>query len=298
MHATLEQIIQRVPEWRGKPYEASLLGGGLTNQNYRVEVDGAFYVVRICGHDTELLGINRRHEYECNLIAAEAGVAPRVVAFFPDLGSLVTQYVDGVKRPASEIGTRENIERVVRSVRALHGARTFPSQWSPFRMIEGYAQTASRLGCPIPDDGEVLSADLRHIEQVLYRDAAPQAVPCHNDLLNDNFLDDGSMRIIDYEYAAMGDPYFDLANFSSHHRLTDEQDVWLLEAYARRADAADMRRLQLMKLVSDVREAMWGVVQIRLSKLNFDYEPYAREWFGRYQVKRASMNRAWLRAND
>lgn len=289
-----------MPGWGGRPLDVQRLGGGLTNLNYRVDVGGGSFVVRICGHDTELLGINRLHEYECNLIAAEAGVAPAVVAFFPDLGSLVTQYVDGVRLPADQICTRTNIARVMRSVRALHSARPFPSAWSPLRAIEAYAHTAAHLGCPLPADSAELMSELSQVERLLYGSGAPRLVPCHNDLLNENFLDDGAIRIIDYEYSAMGDPFFDLANFSSHQRLTSEQDEWLLQAYTRNDDGPGAvsdeaaRRLNLLKLVSDLREGMWGVVQIKLSKLDFDYESYAREWFGRYRAKRAILESACL----
>ncbi len=304
MTITPDQVIQRIPAWCGKPYEAALLGGGLTNQNYRVDVDGESFVVRICGHDTELLGINRQHEHACNVIAAEVGIAPEVIAFFPDLGSIVTRFVRGSKIPSAQLGTRESIARMTQTICTLHNAREFPSAWSPFRMIEEYRRTAERLGCPLPADIDALFAHAAQIERAMYGrtgvPSAPNAVPCHNDLLNENFLDDGAIRIIDYEYAAMGDPFFDLANFSSHHRFRDEQDAWLLASYLGDVGAGLPRpyeRLQLMKLISDLREAMWGVVQIKLSKLEFDYQAYASEWFGRYRTKRDAMDSRWLIAD-
>jgi thiamine kinase-like enzyme len=114
--------------------------------------------------------------------------------------------------------------------------------------------------------------------------------PCHNDLLNENFIDDGTIRIIDYEYAAMGDPFFDLGNFAVHHRFHDEQDARLLEAYFVEAGGAlqppsdAMARLKLMKMASDLREAMWSVVQVKLSTLDFDYQAYADRHFARFQA--------------
>ena len=302
LDSSLEQIISRMAAWRGKPLSATLLGGGLTNRNYRVDVDGEAFVVRIGARDTELLGINREHEYACSVIASEVGAAPEVLGFFPDLGSMVTRFVAGRKIPPGEMRTRQNIHRVAQTVRTLHGTRAFPSAWSPFDMIDAYRRTAERLGCPLPADAGDIFAQAAQIERALYAGCEPPRVPCHNDLLNENFLDDGAIRIIDYEYAAMGDPFFDLANFSSHHRFGDEQDAWLLEAYF--GEASDepppddaFARLQLMKLVSDLREAMWGVVQIRLSKLQFDYQAYANEWFERYREKRAEAYRRRLLAS-
>lgn len=308
VESTLAQIIARVPEWaNAQSIQTSFLAGGLSNLNFRVDVDGQSFVVRVCGQGLELLGVNRQHEYECNVIAAEMGVAPDVIHFFPDLGTLITRFVDGRKLLSEQIGTRENIQRVVNSVRRLHqSARPFPSAWSPFRTIEEYRRTAERLGCPMPDDIDELFGWAAQIERAMYRSAPPSIVPCHNDLLNENFLDDGTIRIIDYEYAAMGDPFFDLANFSSHHRFNDEQDQWLIESYfgADRRDVASQRlyherfaRLQRMKLISDLREAMWGVVQIKVASVAFNYQAYANEWFGRFRAKRELADSRWLIAN-
>ncbi|MCA1553791.1 MAG: phosphotransferase family protein, partial [Chloroflexi bacterium] len=158
MATTLDRLSQWIPAWHNQPYRATPLSGGLTNQNYRVDVNGESFVVRMCGHNTELLGINRQHEYECNVIAAEVGVAPEVIAFVPELGTIVTRLVHGTKIPAEQMHTRENITRAASVVHTLHGARAFPSAWSPFRMIEEYRRTAEQLACPMPADvGEIFA---------------------------------------------------------------------------------------------------------------------------------------------
>src|SRR5256885_6931623 len=95
-----------------------------------------------------------------------------------------------------------------------------------------------------------------------------QAVPCHNDLLNANFLDDNSIRIVDWEYAGMGDRFFDLANFSVNHEFELENDRGLLESYFGAARDADLASLQMMRFMSDFREAMWGVLQSGISDLD------------------------------
>jgi len=108
--------------------------------------------------------------------------------------------------------------------------------------------------------------------------------PCHNDLLNANFIDDGNrIRIVDWEYAGMGDPFFDLGNFSVNHQLTPEQDAYLLTAYdgTDEPDAPRLARLTLMRVVSDFREAMWGVLQQAISTLEVDFVAYADEHFDR-----------------
>src|SRR5206468_4304675 len=103
------------------------------------------------------------------------------------------------------------------SVRRLHAARPFPAEFSPFRAAESYEHTTRRLGARLPTDAENLLDQLGSTEAALY--GAPMKPPilrpCHNDLLNENFLDDGTVRIIDYEYAGMGDLFFDLGNFAA-----------------------------------------------------------------------------------
>ncbi|HVH30399.1 MAG TPA: phosphotransferase, partial [bacterium] len=107
--------------------------------------------------------------------------------------------------------------------------------------------------------------------------------PCHNDLLLGNFIDDGHLiRIVDWEYAAMGDPFFDLGNFAVHHGLADTQEAMLLEAYLGQATAPDVARLKLMKIISDLREAMWAMVQITISLLDYDFVQYGQKHFDRH----------------
>ena len=125
----------------------------------------------------------------------------------------------------------------------------------------------------------------RRIERALL-DAPIEPRPCHNDLLNANFIDDGErIRIVDWEYAGMGDPFFDLGNFSINHELTADEDATLLAAYdgptARADRVARLARLTLMRIVSDFREAMWGVLQQGISTLDVDFVGYASEHFDR-----------------
>jgi len=294
LEPTLQPIVERMPTWpAARSLRAVPLAGGITNRNYRVDVDGESFVVRIYGRNTELLGVNRRHEYECNLSAAATGVAPEVIAFFPDLDSIVTRFIAGKAITVEAIGTPDNIRRAARAIRRLHGSTRYPGSFSPFRASEEYRRTAAQLGCSMPGNLDDLFRYAAQIEAAIYAAGPTAVVPCHNDLLNENFIDDGSIRIIDYEYAAMGDPFFDLGNFAVHHHFDDEQDARLLASYfvAERGDGSRaasvpynaMARLQFMKMASDLREAMWSVVQVKLSALDFDYQVYSDRHFARFQ---------------
>ena len=276
----LEHVIERL--WPGRPAEVEQLGGGLTNHNFRVVVDGEAYVLRIGGKDTELLGIDRDAEYHAALVAAELGIGPEVVEFVQPEGCLVTRYVAGQQVPIGP-GT---IERVGAVLRTLHGGAAFPGRFDSFRVVETYLRTARAHGVAEPSRYGWAHQIAARIERTR-GDVRP--VPCHNDLLNANFIDDGErIRIVDWEYAGMGDPFFDLANFSVNHELEEEQDRVLLIAYSGAAYEADLAALTLMRFMSDFREAMWGVVQQGISGLDFDFAAYADEHFSRLERTAAS----------
>ncbi len=135
---------------------------------------------------------------------------------------------------------------------------------------------------PIPLEYDLSRAIGRRIELALLANPV-ELRPCHNDLLNANFIDDGArIRIVDWEYAGMGDPFFDLGNFSINHELGADEDRVLLEAYDGEPARADrLARILLMRIVSDFREAMWGVLQQGISTLDVDFVAYADDHFQR-----------------
>ena len=118
---TLEQAIARVPGWDDPALKATPLGGGITNHNFRIDVGGASFVLRLVGEGTDLLGIDREIEYAANLAAAAVGVAPEVVTFLRPEGCLVTRFVDGRPIEPAEMGRPEMIARVARTLRTVHG---------------------------------------------------------------------------------------------------------------------------------------------------------------------------------
>ncbi len=279
MPASLDAILARVPGWADDPdLRVTPLGGGITNHNFRVDSRGRSYVLRLAGEGTDLLGIDREMEYAATLSAAAIGVAPEVVHYLRPEGYLVTRFIEGRPIDEHEIGRPETIGRVVEALHKVHGMSPIPGSFSAFDVVRSYGATARRFGAAFPPRFERLQAALDEVEAHVPRG---EARPCHNDLLNANFLDDGSIRILDWEYAGMGDVYFDLANFSRNHNFDREQDAWLLGAYAGGATGGRIARLQLMRVASDMREAMWGLLQSAVSTLEFDFHGYADKHFHR-----------------
>jgi thiamine kinase-like enzyme len=178
-------------------------------------------------------------------------------------------------------------------LRRIHQAGSIASGFSPFRVVEAYTLTATRHGGRLPPAHEHAQAIAVDIERAL----SPQPpVLCHNDLLNANFIDDGvSIRIVDWEYAGMGDRFFDFGNFAVNHQLTEDDEATLLMAYFGRVAAGQHARLRLMRLMSDYREAMWGVLQQAISELDFDFSAYAAKHFDRLLAAAADSHfRDWL----
>ncbi len=280
----VDAVVARV--WPGQDARVGVLGGGITNYNFKVEVGGGPFVLRIAGRDTELLGIDRSVEHEASLAAAAVGVGPEVVAFVEPEGYLVTRFIEGTIVPEERMRDPETIRRVALALRAVHRGPSLPSRFISFRVVEEYRTVAFAHGAEVPPTYAWARQVARRVERA--RGAFPER-PCHNDLLNANFIDDGRrIRIVDWEYAGMGDVFFDLGNFSVNNGLGADERRALLAAYFGEVRARDERALELMLFMSDFREAMWGVVQGAVSGLDFDFAGYAAEHFERMEATAAT----------
>jgi thiamine kinase-like enzyme len=279
MSDALAEAVARVwPDGRST-WEA--LGGGITNHNVKVTRPDGVVVLRVAGKDTDLLGIDRTVELAATRAAAEAGVGPEVVDFVEPEGWLVTRFVPGAIPRLETLREPEQLRRVARALRAFHQGPPLPGRFDALEVVEAYRDTAVERGAVLPAAFAAAHELARRIA-ALRAEQPPR--PCHNDLLNANFIDDGErLVIVDWEYAGMGDPFFDLANFSINHELDAEGRAVLLAAYAGDAHAAGLAALDLMRFMSDFREAMWGVVQGVVSELDFDFGAYAAEHFERME---------------
>jgi len=266
--------------WPGRVAAVEPLGGGITNRNFKVRLaEGEDVVLRIGGKDTELLGIDRAAERAASLTAARLGIAPDVVGFVEPEGYLVTRFVPGEPVPAERL--RGRLPEVAELLRRFHGGPPIPSRFDSFRVVEAYASTAAAHGVAAPPAYERAKRTADAIES---RRGSPAPRPCHNDLLNANFIDErGRIWLVDWEYAGMGDVFFDLANFSVNHELDDDENRALLAAYFGEARETDLAALRMMRFMSDFREAMWGVVQQAISDLDVDFVAYAHEHFARLE---------------
>jgi thiamine kinase-like enzyme len=288
----LEQLASSLGPLTGAPVA---LSGGITNRNFRVTLGDADYVIRLPGKDTDLLGIDREVERLATDAAARLGIAPAVAATLDQC--LVTRFVPCGAVTAVELGDR--VEEIARSLRSFHesGAR-LPASFRVSELLTDYQATVRERGGALPGGYPEAVAVSARIEAAL---PLLHPRPCHNDLLAGNIIRaeiDGRMMIVDWEYAAMGDPRFDLGNLSINSDFDEATDDRLLTAYYGHAPAdAERAGLKLMRVLSDAREAAWGVVQSAVSELDFDFEGYGGGHFERLHAAVAQPQfEQWLSA--
>jgi thiamine kinase-like enzyme len=283
MDPHIEHILNQIPGWNATDARVTPLIGGITNQNYRVDIGGETFVLRIGGKGTHLLGIDRGRESICTSIAAQVGVGAEVIHFLPAEEALVTRFIVGTAITPEIAEQHETLLRIVDSMKRYHAGPAFPGTFSPFETVRSYHALALEYNVPFPNTLPQVFSLMEQIEQALTISGTLFTRPCHNDLLASNFIDDNhSIRILDWEYAGMGDLFFDLGNFAVNQSLKEEQCTLLLRSYFGEVQPANLAHLHLMRLGSDLRESFWGFLQIGISELDFDYKEYAHHHLNRF----------------
>jgi len=270
------------------PAAVHRIEGGISNHNFLVRVGGAAYVARL-GEERPLLGIDRRNEVVCHSAASALGLAPEVIHH--EAGLLVTRFIAGRTLAPADVRQPDCISRVASLLRRLHdswvGLTGEILYFCPFQTVRTYAHTAAKIGACLAGDIAPLLADTA----LLSRRIAPFGpVLCHNDLLAANLIDaDGRLWLVDWEYAGIGQPGFDLANLSANARFTDEQDRDLLKAYHGDFQPGHLAELRIFKAMSLLREALWSTIQTVASDIDFDYHRYAAENLDAYREARSRL---------
>ncbi|HEV2033655.1 MAG TPA: choline/ethanolamine kinase family protein [Candidatus Dormibacteraeota bacterium] len=297
--ARVDEAVSRVSLWHGKEVSVSSLSGGLTNENYLVEAGGERYVMRIPGRSTELLSIDRANEVYNTEAAAETGVGPKVLEHVPDLDVMVLEFIPGPTMSAATLGSKPMAVRMAASFRRLHAGRRFLKDFNMFRLIEYYLGIVEEHGVTIPKAYRDWLPTVAEIERAVAVGSLPSG-PCHNDLLCENFIDDGDvLRIVDYELSGNNDPCFDLGNTAQEALYGQELRAALCEAYFGRVDSQQLARMNLFALMSDVGWTLWGAIQAKISAIDYDFRGYYSErWNRALDVLESARFRELLRAAE
>src|SRR6202035_4909596 len=254
------------------------------------------YVMRLPGTSTELLSIDRANELYNARAAASTGIGPAVLEHLPQLDIMVLEYIPGPTMSAQVLQSESMTRRMAASFKRLHSAPRFLKDFDMFRLIETYLRIVEEHGVRIPSDYRERLPQLAEIERAAQVGALP-TVSCHNDLLCENFIDDGRcLRIVDYELSGNNDPCFDLGNTAQEARFDDGLRAVLCEAYFGRLDSQQLARMNLFALMSDVGWTLWGAIQAKISTLNFDFtDYYATRWNRALAVMDSDRLQGWLR---
>jgi thiamine kinase-like enzyme len=261
------------------PRQVSELPGGLTNRNYKIDLPSGTYVARVATGGSELLAINRDYEYRNSVRAARAGVGAPVIEYAPEVGVLVLGFLEGRTYGNADVAEPASLPRIAWACRALHAGERFDGDFDVFALQRRYRAITRERGIKIPDGYDELSGAFGAAELALAA-RAEGTVPCNNDLLAANFIDDGrKLWLIDYEYSGNNDPCFELGNIWAECHLSDDALVTLITEYYGRPLRSKVARAKLLGLAGKYGWTLWGSIQAAVSPIDFDFWSWGTERF-------------------
>jgi thiamine kinase-like enzyme len=185
--------------------------------------------------------------------------------------------------------------RIAQSLRKLHAGPRFMHDFNMFRLTEFYLRVVDEHHVRIPDRFRDYMPAVSRIEAAMVRHPLP-TVPSHNDLLAENYIDDGDMLwIVDYEYSGNNDPTFELGNTCQEQQYDEPRIVEMCAAYFGQLYPDKLARMKLNMIMSDVGWTLWAAIQAKISTIGFDFWGWAVERWGRATAKMDSAEfEKWL----
>jgi thiamine kinase-like enzyme len=274
MPITIKEVVQKIDVWRGKPLDIQAMSGGITNENYRVNIDDQSYFVSIPGASTEFLAVDRDNKYHNTLAAAAVGVGPQVLHHLPDHHVMVLEFIQGDTMSPETMAAPGMPGRLARVLQKLHAGSRFLKDFNVFRLAEFYLEILAKHQWRIPDGIRHRMAVLHRMESAV---SSPQiaSVPCTNDLVAENIIEDGqTLRLIDFDYSGNNDPCCELGNACQELQYSEDQYAELCAAYFGGSRRHLLARMHLYAIMSDIIWALWGVIQHEISQLELDFWDY------------------------
>ena len=257
----------------------------MTNRNLKVITPAGDYVARISSNKSALLSIDRRAEYENSKIAAKVGVGAPVYDFLPEFGLLVIGFLPGKTFTAQDVA--ENLPRIAKSVKRLHSAPKFVSDFDMFVIQQNYLKIVTERKFRLPDNYLTYAPALAQMKQALAV-LDEGKVACNNDLLAANFIDDGNqIWLIDYEYSGNNDPCFELGNIYSESALSYEQLIELVDSYYGSHRPEKVARAWLFALLARYGWTLWASIQDSISDIDFDFWDWGMQ---KYEVAKSDFS--------
>jgi thiamine kinase-like enzyme len=279
--AGLGALFDRTASLAARPRQVRELPGGLTNRNYQVTTPDGTFVARVSSAGGDLLAIDRDNEYRNSVAAAAAGAGAPVIEYRPEDRLLVVGYIDGRTLTNDDVADPATLARIADACRRLHNGPRFGNDFDMFDIQRRYLSVVRSRGFRIPDGYDDLLPRFEAARAALAAsNRGGGTVPCNNDLLAANFIDDGDrIWLIDYEYSGNNDPCFELGNIWGECRLSAEALEELVAAYYGTPRRALTARARLLGLAGKYGWTLWGAIQHAASPLDFDFWTWAMERF-------------------
>ena len=293
--SVIEEVVSKIEDWKGKNISVQPLSGGLTNSNFKVDVDGMPHFVRVPGESTELLAIDRDNEYHNTKAASHAGVAPKILHHLPEYNVMVIEFLNGKTMSKDALNEKGMPTRMAQAIKKLNQGPRFFSDFNMFRLTEYYLNLCKERDIRVPDGYLERMSTVGQIEKAMSVNPLP-TVPCNNDLLAENYIDDGKqLWLIDYEYSGNNDPTFELGNTCQEMQFNDGQINEVCAAYFGKSTPDMIARMKLNMIMSDVGWGLWAAIQANISTIEFDFWDWAIERWGRAVEKMDSPGfEGWL----
>lgn len=257
------------------------LSGGITNRNFKVFTAEGTFVARVSSPDGAMLAIDREVEYRNSMAAAQSGAGASVVAYAPKAGVLVVEFLPGRTFTDDDVRTPANLPRIAAACRMLHAGPRFVNDFNMFRIQQAYLALVTERGFRLPDGYRSYADKVAAIERAMQVHPEP-TVPCNNDLLAGNMIDDGGrLRLIDYEYAGNNDACFELGNIWSEAALPLPLLDELVGSYYGRHSPRLVARARLWGLMSKYGWMLWASIQDATSAIDFDFWTWGMEKYDR-----------------
>ena len=291
IESKINNVISRVSIWQNAGALTIEKIGGLTNSNFKVNVGGQSFALRICGESTQALGIDRINERIILKSASAAGLCPEVLDFLLPEGHLVTRWMDGVHWMPQEYRSPENVRRLTRAVKRIHDLPDNGTIFSPFHKADNFIQKIDQAGSEKPQNLWEIKLLIQQIKEDQKNDLSPWKKVCHNDLFANNYLiGESEIFFLDWEFAGMSDIYFDLATLVYTHDsdgpISRQLEEEMLDCYFEEITDQQRKRLAGMKFMLMLFNGLWGYLQNALLKaalipapLDFDYLDYGQSIF-------------------
>lgn len=294
----INKIVPNLPQAdQAREIQIRPLSGGITNTNFRIDVDDAAYVATVRGDQQALLGIDTVQEGHNATIAHQYGIGPEVVLDVPAV--LVCRFIEGRVIQAGDLKNTAIRRKIVKTLRHCHHIPpdTVHGTYSVFDVVQQHIQTSRKFQPPLVSKFDWIAKQAKHI-QSMYSCYPTKSVFCHNDTVPNNMLDTGRhVMLIDWEYAAVGDRFFDLGMLAAYHQLNPTQEQQLLYAYFGHCTPCMVARLGIMRAMSNLRDTTWSMVQWAVSPVEFDYEGFGKRRFQRFvAIYSRPIFKKWLEA--